>query len=261
MEPFYDERGPADREDFLLLNGGDFPKAEWSPDLQATSMIHSVLGQLNLTTMNMPTADEEKQLRENLQTQIEDILELRLSEANQSKAAEIIDQSGNFAHYFLTLLNCSARYRTQTSVLIFVCLQVASVVGLHFKWMYQRPRPAQIFPGMLPLIPTPAHSSFPSNHSTQSFLVAEMLVHAAPAATKDPLRRYVETMARRIAVNREIAGVHYSSDSAQGRVLAIEIKKQIVTSGVLDNLLTDCTTELSDFVDAGHPINKDQIVG
>src|SRR5262249_57034663 len=78
---------------------------------------------------------------------------------------------------------------------------------------------------LLPPIQVPGHASYPSGHSTQAHLIAQCVQLALPAAgpLTAALSADLDALAVRIARNREIAGLHYPSDSAAGLVLATGI--------------------------------------
>src|ERR1044071_8116934 len=76
----------------------------------------------------------------------------------------------------------------------------------------------------MPMIPTPAHGSFPSAHATEAFAVAEVLrgfVKHHKYHYTDFERRLalLSKLAERIAVNRTVAGVHYPIDTWAGAIL------------------------------------------
>lgn len=83
------------------------------------------------------------------------------------------------------------------------------------KRLFDRVRPSYLDPTIKPAIPIPPHPAYPSGHATQAFLRAFLLSRLDPKNEK----AYVAA-AERIARNREIAGLHYPSDSAAGRKLA-----------------------------------------
>jgi hypothetical protein len=110
-------------------------------------------------------------------------------------------------------------------------LHIASLIGsfaaLYFKHRYNRPRPTHFCPALMPPIPVPGHSAYPSGHSTQAHLMAlciSAIVNAALAAP-DPavFDANLTVLAQRIARNREIAGLHYQSDSEDGAQLAQQL--------------------------------------
>jgi hypothetical protein len=82
----------------------------------------------------------------------------------------------------------------------------------------------------MPMIQTPAHSSFPSGHATEAFAVATVMaglleaLEALPPARhlyplKDRLVKLLYKQAERIAVNRTVAGLHFPIDSWAGAAL------------------------------------------
>lgn len=89
------------------------------------------------------------------------------------------------------------------------------------KARYNRVRAYQLFPELAPrFLPDgtfPMHPSFPSGHSMQAHLVVNILTSVFGAANSEPKAR---DAAWQIGRNREIAGLHYPSDTEGGRYLA-----------------------------------------
>lgn len=90
----------------------------------------------------------------------------------------------------------------------------------YFKRMLRRGRPFMCCPEIDPMFPKgsalyPAHASYPSGHSTQSYGMAYFYAYLFPYLT-DPLMAAAADIAR----NREVAGLHYPSDSLAGKLLA-----------------------------------------
>jgi PAP2 superfamily len=92
---------------------------------------------------------------------------------------------------------------------------------LDFKALFGRRRPwdtcSQDLQPMLALPDWrhPGHPAYPSGHATVAWAFALTLARALPSFA--PL---LEAAARRVALNREVAGVHYPSDSMAGEELA-----------------------------------------
>lgn len=91
-------------------------------------------------------------------------------------------------------------------------------VVMRSKTRYDRVRPHKLDPTLTTVIDVPEHPAYPSGHSTQAHAVAFLLGALAPEH-----RAEFESDALRIAVNREIAGVHYPSDTAAGRLMARQL--------------------------------------
>jgi hypothetical protein len=91
-----------------------------------------------------------------------------------------------------------------------------------------RARPSQVCPALMPPVPVPGHPSFPSGHATQAMLMAFCAEAAMadpakvtiPTPLQDAWRPLLQTLAGRIARNREIAGLHFESDTNGGLELA-----------------------------------------
>jgi hypothetical protein len=136
--------------------------------------------------------------------------------------AEILSQSDEFISYFLNMMTARPGAYPATTKVLAVASLVGTYVAMFFKIMYARPRPSQLCPALLPPIEVPGHASFPSGHSTQAHLMAlcmDLVFNGGPlqATMGDDLW----TLADRIARNREIAGLHYPSDSHAGKAFAI----------------------------------------
>ena len=139
--------------------------------------------------------------------------------------AEIVDQKEEFISYFMA--SCGGRRTThpQTYRLFCIATLVSSVAVMHFKGEKDRARPAHVAPGLMPPLECPGHGSYPSGHATQAHLFALCAIEMLPATQKQSLGVVLNALAARIARNREIAGLHYRSDSLAGEWLASEIFK------------------------------------
>jgi PAP2 superfamily len=85
-----------------------------------------------------------------------------------------------------------------------------------------RPRPWTTYPGVQPWFRDhdhkcyPGHPAFPSGHATVAYVFAYLIAALDTAQDHSGL----EEVARQVAQRREIAGVHFPSDSAGGKHLA-----------------------------------------
>jgi hypothetical protein len=113
--------------------------------------------------------------------------------------------------------------RPNTATLIAIGMAVGQMVGMYWKREFRRPRPVQVFPPLMPIILTPAHPSYPSNHSFQSHLIAHAVNSVFDGDAADAMHPQLFAMAARIAKGREIAGVHFPSDSDAGKHLAQDV--------------------------------------
>ena len=99
---------------------------------------------------------------------------------------------------------------------------------MHFKLMHQRARPSQICPTLFPPVPVPGHASYPAGHGLIARLTSIALMEFVPAT----LHAALLELARIVGFNREIAGLHYESDTAAG----IQVANQVLP------ILNDCPT-------------------
>lgn len=89
---------------------------------------------------------------------------------------------------------------------------------LREKMKYQRARPTQLAPDLTTVIAVPKHSAYPSGHAGQVYAAA-LVLSAVDPANAEKYRQLAIDVAHR----REIAGVHYPSDSEAGRAIAAQV--------------------------------------
>jgi hypothetical protein len=135
--------------------------------------------------------------------------------------AEIVAQQDGAAFYWLALLGIGESRKPWTTALIHFALRAGEMAVMHFKYKYKRPRPSFLCPGLLPPFGPPGHPAFPSGHSTQSHLMTYVLLEVD--GIKRRFNKDLRWLANRVATNRERAGLHYRSDSAAGKHLAMGI--------------------------------------
>ena len=99
-------------------------------------------------------------------------------------------------------------------------MAVGQMVGMYWKHHFQRARPVQLFPAVMPLILTPPHPSFPNNHSFQSHLIAYTVQAAFEEPVAGAMHAQLMALADRIGNNRVVAGVHFPTDTDAGKFLA-----------------------------------------
>lgn len=110
--------------------------------------------------------------------------------------------------------------RPNTNKLLNSSLAEIGTIMMYFKNQFDRVRPSVLDTSLTTSIPVPEHPAYPSGHATQSFLIALILSDIEPQNREI----YIQD-AHRIAHNREIAGVHYPSDSEVGREIASQYFK------------------------------------
>jgi hypothetical protein len=123
-------------------------------------------------------------------------------------------------------VNLRPQRHAKTLEFIDAVLNFTVTVIFRFKQLAGCPRPVEYSAQIQPLVATPGHDSWPSGHSTESFAVARVLATLRPDAGPQ-LRAH----AARIAQNREVAGVHFPTDSAAGAVLGDTLARFVIAVG------------------------------
>ncbi len=261
-------KGDTLDEAFQPISGVTFQEEDLHPDLWAQSKLvdllplvsgvskaskRSVKKMLSAYLKDIQNAPED-QLDLKTQSPVATELHYAIVEDRdrtlQKYGPEIEDQSGSFHHYFYNVLSINPIQYPNTARLISVGMMVSGIVGMEWKLHFMRARPVQVWPGILPVLPTPPHPSFPSNHATQAETVSGLIQHAVGAVGEKKntgIGAYLSELSLRIAHNRERAGLHYQSDSEAGRALADWVVGQLVDSKIVEDLLKGCKAELSQF--------------
>ena len=172
---------------------------------------------------------------------------------------EILSQANEFISYFLNLMTAAPGAYPQTTKLLSIASLVGTFVAMYYKAQYARPRPSELCPALLPPIAVPGRAGRARRVSTQ--FKRRDPVHAVQGHGRRPAgvhtrglenhahlmalcmndvlnglpqqRTMVDnlwTLADRIARNREIAGLHYESDTAAGVAIARSILPLLATT-------------------------------
>lgn len=104
--------------------------------------------------------------------------------------------------------------------------EIAQVV-FYFKHQYSRTRPFQVS-NLVPIFPVgdarhPCHASYPSGHASLAGAIAEVLKFLVDPIAQNStaqLRLKIDEQAWRIGYSREVAGLHFRSDTVAGIELA-----------------------------------------
>lgn len=210
-----------------------FDEASWAPDL--LSIIDKGTMILPADTdfkLDPPPANDSEDVAKELDflkeiTKTERTPETmqRIEWENKGVAAiDIFTQEGLFL----------AGDNTKTRALIDMVDKDHSYFIMKYKHQFNRARPSQLAPDLELAIPNPRHAAYPSGHASQTYMVALILTYMDPE-NKD---RYF-AMAHDIAHRREIAGVHYPSDSAAGVALAQEVFDAFMALPVFQKKMED----------------------
>jgi membrane-associated phospholipid phosphatase len=144
-----------------------------------------------------------------------------------SALGEILAQDVEFITAFMEALSMTPGSHPRTYRVLHIASLIGSYCALYYKDIFERPRPSWECPALMPPVPVPGHASYPSGHATQAYLfwltikyMLGIVSPALPAADITAVGETLSALAHRVARNREIAGLHYPSDSKAGKDLA-----------------------------------------
>lgn len=220
----------------------DYPAELWDPPLLATMAATEFAGQYanwseidtDLTNAADPLWKRAMLWRTGLDPVAEIKSELNhllalMADDRDRYAPEILAQADAAPLYWFQLLNLGGGEKPFTMALISYAQRVGEMVALDYKRWYQRPRPSALCPGLLVPFGPPRHPAFPSGHALTAHLTTGLLLRI------DKLQHYkgeaLLWLARRVATNRERAGLHYPSDSLAGERLATEVIERLFATG------------------------------
>ncbi len=103
---------------------------------------------------------------------------------------------------------------------------------LKAKKKFARIRPSVLAPDLELVVENPGHPAYPSGHAAQGYMGALILTTLDPEHEKE-----YKKFGYNIGLRREIAGVHYPSDSRAGRKLAEEVFEKLKTVPKFKKLL------------------------
>lgn len=113
-----------------------------------------------------------------------------------------------------------------------------SIIVLQAKLKFNRVRPSILEPLIDPVLDIPGHPAYPSGHSTQSYFLAYFFSELQPEKKEQFMKE-----AERIAKNREIAGLHYPSDTEAGKILAQQFMELLLKQKEFVSLINEAKKE------------------
>ena len=138
---------------------------------------------------------------------------------------KIFQQDQNFLKIFLKIARKNGCVlRSDVEIKLMQAIADVTDVVLYFKNLFGRPRPNEVIPAINPVLPVPIFSAYPGGHATQAKVAADLLVGWGARANAVYLYQYAKEVTR----NREIAGLHYPSDSFAGNDLGSQLSKIIL---------------------------------
>lgn len=117
------------------------------------------------------------------------------------------------------------------------------LAGKGAKDLYPRPRPFRTDPAVHPCVDRPDSGSYPSGHSQQAFVWAEVLSDIFPEHRAELLAR-----AHQAAWGRVIGGVHFPSDLVGGRIVAEAIIDALRKNPAYRTAIEKCRAEAAPYL-------------
>ena len=149
------------------------------------------------------------------------------ADLREDRAGEVLAELGPPIAFWSSIVHLHPDHKRWTLELIDAALRLANWVEMRFKHSLACRRPVEYSGQIQPIILTPGHSSLPSGHATEAFLVAYLLRQLIPNIDFNWSEQLMR-QANRIAVNRTVAGVHFPIDSAAGQTLGLTLGEYFV---------------------------------
>lgn len=205
------------RKGVPIITQTGFPPGGWDPVLKAWAIASSFAARTQWISECDPGPPDDS--KEALALEIQALLrwiELgKIGSVRSKRRNEIAAQAADVTPYWMNVLATSPSSRPATFDLVKIGIHVGGIIASYFKLKYMRARPVQVCAQVMPALMTPPHPSYPNGHALQAFMVAKCAGAAAPA-----MDATCRALADRIAENREVAGIHFPSDTEASRRIA-----------------------------------------
>lgn len=214
-------------------NAVRFPDADWSPALlKRIEDGPSILPRDFVTGVVPPSANDSAETRADL----DGMLAMQDDERTPDQLSKIFQENREDHNHpgqiFANNGLLDIKTHPHTAKLVWTIIKDVDFFILREKRTYERARPTQLEPRLKALIAIPPHASYPSGHAGQNFAVA-LLLSALDPQNKDAY----EELGIAVGHRREIAGVHYPSDSEAGRTLARTVVAALMKEDKLAELI------------------------
>lgn len=177
------------------------------------------------------------------QADLEAVLQAQVGRTPEQVAwVKLIDKDNAFSHASVIGPWCTKENLPATAALLKDVTEDVNAVGALTKKLHARPRPPLVDPRVQPCVPLPTTASYPSGHSTRTFIWALVLAEIFPEQRDALLAR-----AHRVAWSRVLAGVHFPSDTVGGRLLAEAVVAELNKSAAFRAEVEKCRAEAQPF--------------
>lgn len=192
---------------------------------------------------------------------------LRAAIEREDRMPEIISQCEDVWSYFHAAAGLVPGTAPHLAELMQTAWGWAELAVMALKHHMQVLRPFQRNSLILPVIETPGHGSLPSGHATMAAMTAQLFIDVLDLKPDSPRALALNRLARRIAFNRVVAGVHFQVDSVVGYTLGKHLACLLKAWGQGGNVPASCALQvapadtLSESLDAKHEPELSRIKG
>jgi hypothetical protein len=152
---------------------------------------------------------------------------LRAAVEREDRLPEILSQASDFWPFFESVTGVQLAQAPAFAELLRAAQDWVLGLLMLLKHNVAAYRPVQRSSLVMPLIATPGHGSLPSGHATVAAFNAELLRLLMYRDGPDARVQALDRLARRIAFNRVVAGVHFPVDSQAGYALGRQLARTL----------------------------------
>lgn len=155
---------------------------------------------------------------------------LRAAAEREDRLPEILSQASEVWPFYESVTGVRTEQAPEFAELLLAAHDWLTGVLMLLKHNVAARRPVQASSLVMPLIQTPGHGSLPSGHATVAAFNAELLrLLMYREQPQHPRAEVLDRLARRIAFNRVVAGVHFPVDSQVGYALGRQMAAAVAT--------------------------------
>lgn len=155
---------------------------------------------------------------------------LRAAVEREDRLPEILSQADGFMDFYCNLIGLPPARAPITFGMLDIAQRWATPLVMALKNQVAARRPDAASTRIVPVIETPTHGSLPSGHATIATLMARLLTELMypQFGLAHPKALQLDRLARRIAFNRVVAGVHFPIDSRAGYALGLQLAAHFI---------------------------------
>ena len=223
------------------------PLWRWAPEFRVAAVVCELLGRVQVHGRSLwllnPPASVRKKAGSNpftatplyelpaslaavdMPEQLDAVL--RAAVEREDRLPEILSQANDFWPFFESVTGVQLAQAPAFGELLRATHEWVLSLLMLLKHNVAAHRPVQRSTLVMPLIATPGHGSLPSGHATVAAFTAELLRLLMYRSGPDARAQALDRLARRIAFNRVVAGVHFPVDSQAGYALGQQLARTL----------------------------------